>query len=134
MGIAPFPWDANERYVVNDQTYTVHRVAQLFPLMRGKEYDILVEDVRKFGLRRSILVTGPDANVIIDGRNRLRAAIEAGVPPVFEQLADDANPVAVIVTENVRRRHMTQGQIAILGALIRKGLLQMDPTTGNLTR
>ena len=131
MVTAPFPWDADEPYVVDGKTYTAHWVARLFPLMRGKEYHLLVEDVRKRGLRRPILVTGPDANVIVDGRNRLRAALEAGIAPVFEQLADDANPVAVIFTENVRRRHMTQGQIAILGALIRQGLLQMDPTTGN---
>ena len=130
MVIAPFPWDADERYVVNSKPYSVYPLAQLFPLLRGKEYDLLVEDVRKIGLRRPILVTGPDATVIVDGRNRLRAALEADVTPVFEQLADDANPVAVIFTENVRRRHMTQGQIAILGALIRQVLWQMDPTTG----
>ena len=131
MVIAPFPWDAEERYVVDGKTYTVHPLAQLFPLMRGEEFDRLVEDVKTHGLRRPILVTGPGANVIVDGRNRLRAAIEAGVTPVFEQLADNANLPAVIYTENVRRRHMTQGQLAILGALIRRALRQMDPTAGN---
>ena len=42
-----------------------------------------------------------------------------------------STPVAVIFTENVRRRHMTQAQLAILGAWIRQGLWQMDPTAGN---
>ena len=37
MVTAPFPWDADERYVVDGKTYIVHRVARLFPLMRGKE-------------------------------------------------------------------------------------------------
>ena len=68
---------------------------------------------------------------LVDGRNRLRAAKEAGVTPIFQQLADDANLFAVILTENVHRRHMSQGQLATFGALIRWVLRHMDPTTGN---
>ena len=131
MVIAPVPWDAEEAYTANGVAYTVHPIARLFPVMRDQEFELLVEDVKTHGLRRPILVAGPGANVIVDGRNRLRAALEAGVPPVFEQLPDDVNPIAVIYTENVRRRQMTQGQLAIHGALIRRVAPQIDPTAGN---
>lgn len=75
MGIAPFPWDPDEHYVVDGTTYTVYPFAQLFPLMRGEEFDRLVEDIETHGLRRRILFTGPN-NAIVDGRNRLRAALD----------------------------------------------------------
>ena len=130
MVIAPFPWDPDEHYVVDGKTYTVHPYAQMFPLMRGEEFDRFVEDIKTHGLRRPILFTGPD-NAIVDGRNRLRAALEAGVTPLFDRLPDDVNPIAVIYSENVRRRHMTQGQLAIHGALRRQMARQTDPPAGN---
>ena len=43
--------------------------------MRGEEFDRLVEDIETHGLRRRILFTGPN-NAIVDGRNRLRAALD----------------------------------------------------------
>ena len=131
MVIAPVPWDAEEAYTANGVTYTVHPIAGLFPVMPDQEFELLVKDLKTHGLRRPILVTGPGATVIVDGRHRLRAALEAGVKPVFEQLPDDVNPLAVIYTENLRRRQMTQGQLAILGALIRRVAPQIDPTAGN---
>ena len=117
MVIAPFPWDANESYELDGQTYTVHPIARLFPLIQGEEFKRLVEDVREHGLRRPILVT--DGKVIVDGRNRARAAIEAGVLPQIEKLAADANPVKVSLSENIHRRQMSKGQVAMLGALLR---------------
>ena len=115
------PWAADERYEVDGKTYTVHPVAQMFPLIHGTEFTLLVNDVRAHGLRRPILVTGPDASVIVDGRNRVRAALEAGVRPAFAPLDADADPLGAIVSENVRRRQLGQGQFALIGALMRKG-------------
>ena len=78
--------DAEEAYTANGVTYTVHPIAGLFPVMPDQEFELLVKDLKTHGLRRPILVTGPGATVIVDGRHRLRAALEAGVKPVFEQL------------------------------------------------
>lgn len=113
----PFPWSTDESYTVGDKTYTVHPLAKLFPLIFGDEFECLVDDMRAHGLRRPILVTGE--TMIVDGRNRLRAAVQADIRPVFETLPPDANLFSVIVSENVLRRQMNKGQLAMVAALIR---------------
>ena len=117
MVVAPFPWH-EETYTVDGKEYSVHPVAKLFPLIVGDEFERLVDDVRAHGLRRPILITGE--TMIVDGRNRLRAALEADVPPVFEPLPPDASLFSVIVSENVLRRQMNKGQLAMVAALIRQ--------------
>ena len=114
----PFPWTEDESYTVGDKTYTVHPLASLFPLIFGDEFERLVDDMRAHGLRRPILVTGE--TMIVDGRNRLRAALAADVHAVFDTLPPDANLFSVIVSENVLRRQMNKGQLAMVAALIRQ--------------
>jgi ParB-like chromosome segregation protein Spo0J len=48
----------------------IHPVAEIFPPLTGEDFNLLVEDIRKNGLREPILVLGDE---IIDGRNRERA-------------------------------------------------------------
>ena len=52
----------------------------------------------------------------VDGRNRLRACEIAGIKPRKEQL-NGQDPVAYILSTN-DRRDMTQGQRAIVAAMI----------------
>ena len=127
MRVAPFPRTESETYELGDKTYTVYSVARLFPLIEGAEFTRLVEDVRTHGVREPILVAGPDASVILDGRNRFRAAKAANVVPDFKVVPADADPVAVIVSANVFRRNMKKGQVAMIGALLRTGLPIGDP-------
>jgi hypothetical protein len=54
-----------------------HRLSQLFPLLEGGEFDELVEDVRRHGVREAIWLY---EEKILDGRNRQRAAAVAGFP------------------------------------------------------
>ena len=129
--LAPFPWTERETYKLAGKTYTVHSVARLFPLIEGAEFTRLVDDVRTHGVREPILVTGPDDSVIVDGRNRARAAKAAGVVPDFKELPADADPVAVIVSANVCRRNMKKGQVAMIGALLRTGLPIGDPAVAD---
>ena len=52
---------------------------------------------------------------ILDGRNRHRACELAGVEPEFVE-SDGADPLALVVSLNVKRRHMTASQRAISAA------------------
>ena len=110
---------------MGDKTYTAHPLASLFPLIFGDEFERLVDDMRAHGLRRAILVTGE--TMIVDGRNRLRAALAADIRPVFETLPPDANLFSVIVSENVLRRQLNKGQLAMVAALTR----QMHPASAD---
>lgn len=54
---------------------------------------------------------------MFDGRNRLAAAADAGIEPVFEAVdLDDHAIFARVVSENVHRRHLTDAQRAVVAA------------------
>ena len=43
---------------IGDAQYRVHRAATLFPIMSGREFKDLVEDVKTHGLREPVVVSG----------------------------------------------------------------------------
>ena len=100
--------------------YKIHPTAAAFPLIEGGEYASLVASVRSSGLRDPIAyILGADASdqVIVDGRNRLRACIDAGVKPTFTCLqAKDVE--TYIIDKNLHRRHLTESQRAMVAATI----------------
>ena len=71
--------------------YEVHPFADAFPLIEGEEFEELVNDIKTHGLRQPI-VLNHDRTVLIDGRNRYRACMAAGVDPVFETLPERDHP------------------------------------------
>jgi hypothetical protein len=100
-------------------TIPFHPYADVFNLIAGSEFEQLVEDVRKHGLRdRIVLYDG----MILDGRNRYRAAIAAGLlsedddpddrPAHFQRFvsAVDGDPIAFVISKNIFRRHLTVAQ------------------------
>ena len=97
--------------------YEVHPFADAFPLVEGEEFNELVMDVKRNGLREPI-VLNHDRTVLIDGRNRFRACEAAGVDAVFETLGehyDEPKILDLIVSKNLARRHMNAGQKAFVG-------------------
>ena len=88
-----------------------HPVADIFPLMAGKEFAELVSDIRENGLRRPILLHADGR--VLDGRNRYRACVEAGVEPRFEAAPEAASMVRLLLSLNLHRRHLTSDQKAV---------------------
>lgn len=92
----------------------IHSYAKYFPVMEGDEFDQLVQDIRERGLREPI-VTFEDA--ILDGRNRYRACLKAGVEPTFKPYLQNGSPLGAlhyVVSMNVRRRHLNETQKGII--------------------
>lgn len=101
----------------------VHPYADAFPMMRDDALDALAEDIRANGLRHPIVTwTDPDGVTwLVDGRNRFAACELAGVEPEFVALPANANPQAVIRSENGHRNHLTVGQRAMAEAMYLAG-------------
>jgi hypothetical protein len=92
-----------------------HRLAALGgPLMEGAEFDELVADIKANGQREWILTY---EGKILDGRNRYRACLAAGITPcVMEddgRVAIAGGPTAYVVSANLHRRHYRRAHTAV---------------------
>jgi hypothetical protein len=83
-----------------------HPLADLFPLMEGIEFDELVADIKLNGLEEVIVMLDDQ---ILDGRNRYLACLAADVEPLFVPHRGD-DPLAYVISANLRRRHMEESQ------------------------
>ena len=96
--------------------FKAHPLADLFPMMSADEMAALVEDVRDRGVQRPIVLLD---GMVLDGRNRYMAARDAGVGyRVVEFTGED--PLGFVISENMRRRHLTDSQRAMVAAKIAK--------------
>jgi hypothetical protein len=93
---------------------TDHPLANIFPLIAGGEFDALVKDVCGRGLVEPITLYEEQ---ILDGRNRFRACLAGHVKLRFERY-EGTDPLGFVISKNLRRRHLSVGQRADLGAQI----------------
>lgn len=96
-----------------------HAVAALFPLMEEDEYQALVEDIRSHGLHQPIWHY---QGQIIDGRNRWRACQELHMKPLLREWQGQGSLVAFVVSLNLKRRHLTSSQKAVVALAVEKQL------------
>ena len=84
-----------------------------FPIMSGREFDELVEEVRVNGLREPVVVSGDQQ---VGGRNRVRACAAAGVAPEVRELEYGTDVASWVMSMNLHRRHLDASQRALLAS------------------
>jgi hypothetical protein len=91
-----------------------HPLAAVFPLMPDPDLAALADDIAARGLLEPIwLYEGK----ILDGRNRYRACVAKGLAPRVEHYRG-TDPLGVVVSRNLHRRHLTESQRAMAAARI----------------
>lgn len=90
-----------------------HPLAALFPLMTGPAFEDLRTDIARQGLIEPIVI---HEGMVLDGRNRLRACIETGTPPVFREWNGSGTALDYVISMNLVRRHLDPTQLAMVAA------------------
>ena len=93
-------------------SYELHPLCTLFPRVSGAEFDALVADIKANGIMQPIVLHD---GMILDGGNRYRACLEAGVEPTFTDFSGE-NIVSFVLSANLHRRHLSPGQQAAIVA------------------
>ncbi len=122
-----------------------HPIADIFPMLEGDAFDQIAEDIRERGLREPIITF---EGKILDGRNRYRALCKlaetgAKLGPGWGARAGETadhimvdldhglnrlirgyfvdrsgDPLAFVISKNLRRRHLDDDQRAMVAARI----------------
>jgi len=85
-----------------------HPAANIFRLLAGEDFAKLVNSVRTSGLIEPIWLD--EQGRILDGRNRYRACLEAGVEPRYRQWDGTGLAADFVWALNADRRHDTDGE------------------------
>lgn len=113
-----------------------HPAADAWPMMDEKRYGELLADIQTNGLREPITMCD---GMVLDGRNRYRACIEAGIEPGLRYI-DGCDPWAFAWSSNGARRDLEATVRALIFIRCRKGSAQwakqlaLVVVTGNLKR
>lgn len=99
-------------WLEQEQQRPYHKVASLFPLMEGSEFEELKADIQANGLIEPIWLHLDGS--ILDGRNRHRACLEVGTEPTFRTWDNHGSLVVFVVSLNLKRRDLNSGQRAVI--------------------
>jgi len=94
----------------NNRILELHPLCTYFPRMSEAEFDSLKDNLLKNGQTHPIYTLD---GMILDGGNRYRALCELGIAPVLIEYTG-SNPTQFILSSNLHRRHLTQGQSAAI--------------------
>lgn len=93
-----------------------HPAADLFPLLPDDQLQELADDIRLRGLIEPVVtIEGSGTVMILDGRNRYRACVLAGVEPrTVAWDGSGGSPSGFVLAKNIHRRHLTPAQRAAI--------------------
>lgn len=95
----------------------IHPAANIFPMMSDADLSALAADIKEHGQRECCVFY---EGKLLDGRNRWKACERAGVEPEYSEIeSDDFDPVAFVISTNLKRRHLTESQRAMAAAAAR---------------
>jgi hypothetical protein len=102
----------------------LHEEAGKIPFMREVEWEPFLEDVRAHGVQDPLMVQ--KGGVVLNGRCRLRAARECGLPSVPAVVVDltPEEQLEAIYRSALLRRHLSDDQRAVLAARYQELLSQ----------
>jgi ParB-like chromosome segregation protein Spo0J len=95
--------------------YVPHPLANLFPMIKGTEFDNLKADIAKQGILQPITLYDDGSGLkILDGRNRFAAGKAVGYKFTAANFKEfkgtPAEAEAFVISTNVHRRHLTNSQ------------------------
>ena len=99
--------------------FEVHELALVIPEMLEDEFEELKADIKAHGIRDQIVTY---EGKILDGRHRARVLDELGKshdPDYFSEYdpkVDGKSPQAFVLSCNLKRRHLSKGQLAAFAA------------------
>jgi hypothetical protein len=89
-----------------------HPISATFPAMTEADFTALMKDIKAHGQRMPITVY---EDQVLDGWHRYRACQQLSITPRLEEFTG-IDPVAFVISLNLKRRHLTESQRAMLGA------------------
>lgn len=95
----------------------IHPAANFFPMMTAEEMHELKNDLCNNGLLEPVVFW---CDQLLDGRNRLQACREIGLPVSRIDLDKDTDPVAYVLSHNLHRRHLSSTQKAMVAGKVRE--------------
>jgi N6-adenosine-specific RNA methylase IME4 len=90
----------------------VHEACGLVPEMPAAQYAAFRDDIARRGVLTPLEITGDGK--VLNGRHRLRAALEVGLPVVPVRVVEALDPVAHVLGAAVQQRWLTESQRAAL--------------------
>jgi ParB-like chromosome segregation protein Spo0J len=94
--------------------YPPHALAKLFPRMDVAAFQELVADINRNGLLQPIMLY---QERVLDGVHRQDACLEAGIEPRYEKFFGE-DPIGYVLSVNLKRRHLSESQRAMIAAKI----------------
>jgi hypothetical protein len=102
---------------MSESRLLIHPYAALFPPMTGPEFDGLCRSLARDGLEEPIVLY---EGMILDGRSRHQGCLVTKVKPRFREYAGECgSPLNFVVAKNLHRRHLTEGQRAVVAAKLK---------------